>query len=160
MLYYIHKCLPPVRILSQLNPVHTLTSHFLKIHLLDFITRTILGTEYRSLSCLMCSFLHSLDTLSLLGLNILTNTLFSNTLSLHSPLNVNDLPHFPYAVVNWWWTVGSNLMQTTINFWQKLTILLWLQVLVFTLHILSHYVIQNIGNCSTEDRRLNTNICR
>jgi hypothetical protein len=56
--------------------------------LLDFITRTIMGEDYRSLSSL-CSFLQSPVTLSLLGPNILPNTLFSNILSVHSSLNVN-----------------------------------------------------------------------
>ena len=52
--------------------------------LLDFITRTILGEEYRSLSSTLCSYIHSLVTSSLLGPNILLKTLFSNTLSLRS----------------------------------------------------------------------------
>ena len=42
-----------------------------------------------SLSSSLCNFLHSPVTPSLLGPNILLNTLFSNTLSLCSSLNVN-----------------------------------------------------------------------
>ena len=34
--YHIHKWLPPVPILSQLDPVHNPTSHFLKIHIDTF----------------------------------------------------------------------------------------------------------------------------
>ena len=129
--YRIHKCLPTVPILSQLHPVHTHTSHLLKIHLniillstpgspkwplslrfphqnleytfpithtrymprpshLDFITQTILSDKYRPLSSSLCSFIHFLITSSLLGPNILLGTLFSNTLSLRSSLNVSD----------------------------------------------------------------------
>ena len=109
--YHIHKCLPPVPTLSQLDPAHTPTSHFLKIHLniilssmpgspkwslslrfphqnpvyasplphmcympcpspfFDFITWTILGEGFLSLSFSFCSFLHSPVTSSLLGPN-------------------------------------------------------------------------------------------
>ena len=136
--YHSHKCPPTVPILSQLERVHTPTSHFLKIHLniilpsrpgspkwspsfrfhhqnpvytsslpiratcpahlilLDFMTRTILGVEFRSLSSSLCSFLHFPVTSSLLGPNILLNTLFSNTLSLRSSLTVSDQVPHPY----------------------------------------------------------------
>ena len=63
--------------------------------LLDFITRTILGEQYGSLSSSLCSFLHSPVTSSLIGPNILLNTLFSNTLSLRSYLNVTDQVSHP-----------------------------------------------------------------
>jgi len=134
-----HKSPPPVPILSQLDPVHIPTPHYLKIRLniifpstpgspkwsfpsdfpiktlyrpllspiratcpdhlilLDFITRKILGEQYRSLTSSVCSFLHSPVTSSLLGTNILLNTLFSNTLGLRSTLNVSDQVSHPYT---------------------------------------------------------------
>jgi len=58
--------------------------------LLDFITRKILGEDYRSFSSSLCSLLHYHVTSSLLGPNILLNNMFSNTLSFLSPLNVSD----------------------------------------------------------------------
>src|SRR5215475_12252883 len=133
-----HKCPPPIPILSQLHPVPTIPSSFLKIHLniilpstswspqwplslrlphqhpvhtsippiratcpahlirLDFTTRTILGKEYRSFSSSLCSLLHSPVTSSLLGPYTFLNTLFSNTLSLRSSLNVSDQASHPY----------------------------------------------------------------
>ena len=44
--------------------------------LLDFITRTILGEEYKSFSSSLCNLLHSPVTSSLLGPDILLNTMF------------------------------------------------------------------------------------
>ena len=71
-----------------LSPIHaTCPAHLI---LLNLITRAILAEQYRSLSFSLCNFLHSPVTSSLLCPNILLNTLFSNTLSLRSTLNVSD----------------------------------------------------------------------
>ena len=56
--------------------------------LLDFVTGTIFGEQYRSLSSSLCNFLHSPVISSLSAPNIPLNTLFSNTLSLRSSLNI------------------------------------------------------------------------
>ena len=82
----------PIRPLS--SPIRaTYPAHLIR---LDFITRTILGEEYRSFSSSICNLLHSPVTSSLLGPNIILNTIFSNTLSFLSSLNVSDQVSHPY----------------------------------------------------------------
>ena len=81
----IHPLSSPIRATCPAHPI-----------LPDFITRTILGEEYRSFSSSLCSLLLSPVTSSLLGPNILLNTMFSNTLSFLSSRNVNDQVSHPY----------------------------------------------------------------
>jgi len=64
--------------------------------LLDFITRTILGEEYKSFSSSLYNPLHPPLTSSLVGPNIHLNTMFSNTLSFLSSRNVSDQVSHPY----------------------------------------------------------------
>ena len=71
-----------------------------QLDLLHFITQTILGEEYRSLSSSLCTFLHSPITLSLLGPNILLSTLFSNNAGLHTCNYLYDLHEFPIVFVS------------------------------------------------------------
>ena len=64
--------------------------------LLDFITRTILGEEYKLFSSSLFNLLHSPVISSLLGPNILLKTKFSNTISFLSSRNVSHQASHPY----------------------------------------------------------------
>ena len=97
------------------DPIHPLSSPIratcpVHLILLNFITRTILGEEYKSFSSSLCNLLHFPVTSSLLGPNILLNTMFSNTLSFFSSRNVNDQVSHPYK------TTGKIIFLYIVNF--------------------------------------------
>ena len=71
----------------------TCSAHLILLH---FITRTILGEQYKSFCSSLCNLLHSPVTSSLLGPNILLNTMLSNTLSFLSSRNVSDQDSQPH----------------------------------------------------------------
>ena len=89
---------PPVSLPRPYTPLSSPIRATWPAHLilLDFITRTILGEEYKSFSSSLCNLLYSPVTSSLLDPNILLNTKFSNTLSFLSSRNVNDQISHPY----------------------------------------------------------------
>ena len=87
---------PPLSPIRAPCPAHLI--------LLDFIIRTILGVQYRSLNCSLCSFLHSPVTSSLLRLKILLSTLFERKFSRYSWRLSDGFVHpglstLPYASV-------------------------------------------------------------
>jgi len=95
--------------------------------LLDVITRTILGEECRSFSSSLCSLLHYPVTSSLLGPNILLNTIFSNTLSFLSSLYVIDQISHPYK------TTG------------KIIVFIYIYIYIYVVHLLV-WIINIHGN--------------
>jgi hypothetical protein len=75
----------------------------------------IFGEEYKIWSSSLCNFLHSPVTSSLFGQNILLRTLFSNTLSLCSSLNVRDRVSHSYKTNGRIWFCRFTLLESKLH---------------------------------------------
>ena len=89
------KDLFPVKILKAVQPSSILTTWSAHLNFLDVITLIILNERYKLWGSLW-NLLHSPFS-SLFGANICLRILFSNTLCLHSSLNVRDHVSKPYS---------------------------------------------------------------
>jgi len=67
--------------------------------LLDLITQTAFGKQYKSWNPSLCSLLQYPITSAFLGANILLSTLFSNTPSICSSLSVTDHISCPFKTI-------------------------------------------------------------
>ena len=91
------------------SPIHATCPPTLHLILLDLITQTILGEEYRSLSSSLYSFLHSPLTSFVLGPSILFSTLFSTPSACVPPSSVRDQVSHPYKTRQNYSSVYLNL---------------------------------------------------